>query len=63
VTNFGLLKNKINNFFGLFSWEIGVDLGSNNTLIYLKDKGVIIEEPTMIARQKKKRWTGLSAPK
>ena len=63
MTNFGLLKNKINNFFGLFSWEIGVDLGSNNTLIYLKDKGVIIEEPTMIARQKKKRWTGLSAPK
>jgi len=63
VNKFGLLKNKITNFLGLFSWEIGVDLGSSNTLIYLKDRGVIIEEPTMIARQKKKRWTGLSAPK
>jgi len=63
VIKFGLLKNKIKNFFGLFSWEIGVDLGSSNTLIYLKDRGVIIDEPTMIARQKKKRWTGLSAPK
>lgn len=57
------LKNKIENFLSLFSWEIGVDLGSNNTLIYLKDRGVIIDEPTMIARRKRKRWTGLSAPK
>lgn len=53
------LKNLISNF----SWDIGVDLGSSNTLIYLKDRGVVIDEPTMIARQKKKRWTGLSAPK
>lgn len=57
------LKNKIEDFLSLFSWEIGVDLGSNNTLIYLKDRGVIIDEPTMIARRRKKRWTGLSAPK
>ena len=63
MTKFVLLKNKIKTFFSLFSWEIGVDLGSSNTLIYLKDRGVIIDEPTMIARQKKKRWTGLSAPK
>ncbi|MDD4785111.1 MAG: rod shape-determining protein [Candidatus Shapirobacteria bacterium] len=63
MTKFGLLKNKIKTFFSLFSWEIGVDLGSSNTLIYLKDRGVIIDEPTMLARQKRKRWTGLSAPK
>ena len=53
-------------FFALtdsFSWDIGIDLGTNNTLIYLKDRGVVIDEPTMIARQKRKRWTGLSAPK
>ena len=54
---------KIRKFWDLFSWEIGVDLGSNNTLIYLKDRGVIVDEPTMVARPKKKRWTGLSAPK
>ena len=58
-----LIKKKIRDFGGLFSWEMGVDLGSNNTLIYLKDRGVVIDEPTMIARQKKKRWTGLSAPR
>ncbi len=45
------------------SWDIGIDLGSSNTLIYLKDRGVVIDEPTMLARRKRKRWTGLSAPK
>jgi len=49
--------------FSLFSWDIGVDLGSDNTLIYLKGRGVVIEEPTMVARIKRKRWTGLSAPR
>jgi len=63
VSKFVFLKNKIKDFWSLFSWEIGVDLGSSNTLIYLKDRGVIVDEPTMIARLKKKRWTGLSAPR
>ncbi|MBP9817588.1 rod shape-determining protein [Candidatus Shapirobacteria bacterium] len=46
-----------------FYWEIGVDLGSSNTLIILKDRGIVVDEPALIARIKKKRWSGLSAPK
>jgi len=57
------IKEKIKDLIALFSWDIGIDLGTNNTLIYLKERGIVIDEPTMIARQKKKRWTGLSAPK
>ncbi len=57
------MGQKIINLTQTFSWDIGIDLGSNNTLIYLKDRGVVIDEPTMLARQRKKRWTGLSAPK
>lgn len=57
------LHEKINQIISHFSWDIGVDLGSSNTLIYLREKGVVIDEPTMISRQKKKRWTGLSAPR
>lgn len=45
-----------------FYWDIGVDLGTSNTLIYLKDRGVVVDEPSMIARLKKKRWLGMSAP-
>jgi rod shape-determining protein MreB len=58
-----IIGRKITNLTQMFSWDIGIDLGSNNTLIYLKERGVVIDEPTMLARQKKKRWTGLSAPK
>lgn len=51
------------NFISQFSWDVGVDLGTCKTLMYLKDRGVVINEPTMIARLRKKRWVGLSAPK
>lgn len=39
-----------------------MDLGSSNLRIYLDDKGVVIDEATMVARQKKRRWIGLGAP-
>jgi len=55
--------NKVVDIVGVFSWDIGIDLGSTNTMIYLKDRGIVIDEPTMLARPKRKRWTGLSAPK
>jgi len=63
VKSFIKIKDRFLDLINLFSWDIGIDLGTNNTLIYLKDRGIVIDEPTMIARQKKKRWTGLSAPK
>jgi len=42
---------------------LAIDLGSSNTIIYLQEKGIVVDEPTMLARKKKKKWTGLSAPK
>lgn len=60
---FNKIKNKFGNLVSNFYWDIGVDFGSSNTLIFLKDRGVVIDEPTMLVRPKKKRWTGLSAPK
>ncbi|RLC35598.1 hypothetical protein DRH14_00455 [Candidatus Shapirobacteria bacterium] len=56
------LKQKIDEFLSRFSVDIGVDLGTSNTLFYLKDKGIVIEEASLLARRKLKRWTGLSAP-
>ena len=57
------IKKKIEELLANFYWDIGVDLGTSNTLFYLRDRGVVIDEPTMLSRLKKKRWTGLSAPK
>ena len=39
-------------FFDKFSTDIGIDLGTCNTLIYVRDKGMVIDEPSVIAVEK-----------
>src|SRR4029450_5840251 len=34
---------------GLFSRDIGVDLGTANTLVHVKDRGSVISEPSVVA--------------
>lgn len=36
-------------FFGKFSKDIGIDLGTTTTLVYVKDKGIVINEPSVVA--------------
>jgi len=38
-------------FLGLFSNDIGIDLGTCNTLIYVKDRGIVLREPSVVAVQ------------
>ncbi|MBU0597780.1 rod shape-determining protein [Patescibacteria group bacterium] len=38
-----------NNALGRFSKDMGIDLGTANTLVYLKDKGIAINEPSVVA--------------
>ena len=45
--------NPINYLFGLFSHDIGIDLGTANTLVYVRGKGIVIREPSAVARNKK----------
>ena len=33
----------------LFSQDIGIDLGTANTLVFVKGKGIIIREPSVVA--------------
>lgn len=40
------------NIFGLISNDLAIDLGTANTLIYVKGKGVITDEPSVVAVQK-----------
>lgn len=42
-----------NRFFSLFSHDIGIDLGTANTLVWVKGKGIIIREPSVVAMHKK----------
>ncbi|MDO8526907.1 MAG: rod shape-determining protein [Deltaproteobacteria bacterium] len=42
-------------FFGLFSNDLAIDLGTANTLVYVKGKGIIANEPSVVAVQKDMR--------
>ena len=38
---------------GFFAKDIGIDLGTANTLVHLKGKGIIIREPSVVAIDRK----------
>jgi rod shape-determining protein MreB len=42
-------------FFSLFSNDIGIDLGTANTLVYVKGKGIVLREPSVVAIDKSQR--------
>lgn len=43
----------LNKFFGMFSKDIGIDLGTANTLVYVKGRGIVINEPSVVAVNQK----------
>lgn len=45
--------NPVNFLLGLMSTDLGIDLGTANTLVFIKNKGVAIREPSAVARNKK----------
>ncbi len=48
----------------LFTKEIGIDLGTANTLVYMKGKGIIIREPSVVAvdsRTEEPKYVGQEA--
>lgn len=42
-----------NKLFSLFSHDIGIDLGTANTLVWVKEKGIVVREPSVVAIHKK----------
>ena len=43
------MKNFIGKLFGAFSDDLGIDLGTSNTLICMRKKGIILNEPSVVA--------------
>jgi rod shape-determining protein MreB len=41
--------NPIDALLGLFSLDIGIDLGTANTLVFVRGKGIVINEPSWVA--------------
>ena len=49
---FKLIKKFINYALGLFSNDMGIDLGTATTLVYVKGQGIVLCEPSVVAIQK-----------
>jgi len=45
----------INSLIGVFSNDLAIDLGTANTLVYVKGKGIVSDEPSVVAIQKDPR--------
>jgi rod shape-determining protein MreB len=45
----------LNRVFGLFSHDVGIDLGTANTLVWVRGKGIVIREPSVVAQHKKSK--------
>lgn len=44
-----IAKNVFNYILGLFSNDMGIDLGTATTLVYVKGEGVVLREPSVVA--------------
>lgn len=47
--------NPLNWILGFFSLDIGIDLGTANTLVHVRGKGIVINEPSWVAVDKRSR--------
>ena len=44
--------NPLSSFLGMFSHDIGIDLGTANTLVSVRGRGIVIDEPSVVAIDK-----------
>jgi len=47
----GKINSCSTDFSGFLSNDIGIDLGTANTLVYVKDQGIVLREPSVVAVQ------------
>ncbi len=40
---------------GIFSHDLAIDLGTANTLVYVKDRGIVLNEPSVVALKKDRK--------
>ena len=44
-----MIKQFFNKIFGFFSTDLAMDLGTANTLVYITEKGIVLDEPSVVA--------------
>lgn len=51
------MPNIFNKLLGVFSSDLAIDLGTANTLVYVRGKGVVLNEPSVVAVKKDNKGT------
>ena len=46
------MRENVNSFFSLFSRDLAIDLGTANTLVYARGKGIVVNEPSIVVINK-----------
>ena len=46
---------KLRDLLNVFSEDVGIDLGTANTLVYVKNKGIVLDEPSVVAIKGKEK--------
>jgi rod shape-determining protein MreB len=49
----GVSPGVFDGLFGLFSRDIGIDLGTANTLVHVRGRGIVIAEPSVVAKDQR----------
>ena len=60
-SNFQQVKEEIemlDSIFGLFSNDLAIDLGTANTLVYVKNQGIVCNEPSVVTVQRRSEHGG-----
>ena len=47
------MNNPLSKFLPFLSHDIGIDLGTSNTRVYLRGKGIVVQEPSVVAVNQK----------
>ncbi|GAC1319642.1 MAG: rod shape-determining protein [Chloroflexota bacterium] len=47
------MRSPLSTLFGAFSKDLGIDLGTANTLVFVRGRGVVISEPSVVAIDKR----------
>ena len=60
---FNVVKRAFNDLSGMFSNDMGIDLGTASTLVYVKGQGIVLCEPSVVAIHKASKhiWVGEEA--
>src|SRR6266853_1496301 len=49
------MRSPLSTLFGIFSKDLGIDLGTANTLVFVRGRGVVISEPSVVAIDKRSK--------